>query len=105
MFGPTMSQPDSTILNVSLSALSRQFDAPLDTVQWVFSGYPHALDLVIPLSGWLVDRVGSKRRTLAVLPALLRHQHCAEWRSPPMISLSSVRYRGSQAACWPRWRK
>lgn len=59
--GPLMSGLDSTMVNVSLDTLSSVFGAPLGTTQWVTSGYLLALALALPLSGWLVDRVGARR--------------------------------------------
>src|SRR5258706_9799796 len=61
VFGPLMTRLDSTIVNVSLATLGHELRAPLTTIQWVTSGYLLALALILPLSGWLVDRVGAKR--------------------------------------------
>lgn len=61
MLGPLMTTLDSTIVNVSLSALGRELHSPLTVIQWVTSGYLLAMALMLPLSGWLVDRVGAKR--------------------------------------------
>ncbi len=59
--GPLMSGLDSTMVNVSLDTIGRAFDAPLGTIQWITSGYLLALALALPLSGWLIDRVGARR--------------------------------------------
>jgi EmrB/QacA subfamily drug resistance transporter len=59
--GPLMSGLDSTMVNVSLDTIGSVFSAPLGTIQWVTSGYLLALALSLPLSGWLVDRVGARR--------------------------------------------
>jgi MFS family permease len=59
--GVVMSILDTTIVNVALDVLSRELHAPLSTIQWVSTGYLLALALVIPLSGWLSERFGSKR--------------------------------------------
>jgi len=56
-----MSGLDSTMVNVSLDTLSSAFNVSLGTIQWVTSGYLLALALALPLSGWLVDRVGARR--------------------------------------------
>ena len=56
-----MSGLNSTMVNVSLDALGSAFGVPLGTIQWVTSGYLLALALSLPLSGWLVDRVGARR--------------------------------------------
>lgn len=39
MLGPLMTMLDSTIVNVSLSALGRELHSPLTVIQWVTSGY------------------------------------------------------------------
>jgi EmrB/QacA subfamily drug resistance transporter len=59
--GPLMSGLDSTMVNVSLDTIGRAFNAPLGTIQWITSGYLLALALALPLSGWLIDRVGARR--------------------------------------------
>ena len=58
--GSFMAQLDATVVNVSLGSLSRDLHAGLTTIQWVMSGYLLALALVLPLNGWLVDRIGAK---------------------------------------------
>jgi EmrB/QacA subfamily drug resistance transporter len=60
LFGALLAQLDATIVNVSLSNLSADLNTGLSTIQWVTSGYLLALTLVLPLSGWLVDRIGAK---------------------------------------------
>jgi EmrB/QacA subfamily drug resistance transporter len=59
--GPLMSGLDSTMVNVSLDTLGSVFKVGLDTIQWVTSGYLLALALSLPLSGWLIDRIGARR--------------------------------------------
>jgi EmrB/QacA subfamily drug resistance transporter len=61
LLGPLITSLDSTVVNVSLSALGRELHVGLTTLQWVITGYLLALALMLPLSGWLVDRVGAKR--------------------------------------------
>src|SRR5271170_227339 len=60
VLGSFLSQLHATIVNVSLSSLSVQLHSSLSSIQWVTSGYLLALTLVLPLNGWLVDRVGAK---------------------------------------------
>lgn len=52
---------DTTIVNVALPTLSRQFDADTNTIEWVVTGYLLSLALWIPASGWLGDKFGTKR--------------------------------------------
>ena len=61
LLGPLMTGLDSTVVNVSLSKLGQELHAPLTTIQWVTSAYLLALAVMLPLSGWLVDRIGGKR--------------------------------------------
>ncbi|MEE4025491.1 MDR family MFS transporter [Gordonia sp. PKS22-38] len=51
---------DTTIVNVALDTLSHELDATLSTTQWVVTGYLLAVALVIPITGWAMDRFGSK---------------------------------------------
>ncbi|MEM5314846.1 DHA2 family efflux MFS transporter permease subunit [Paraburkholderia sp. JHI869] len=59
--GSFMAQMDSTLVNVSLSAIGQALHSPVATTQWIMSGYLLAMALMLPLNGWLVDRVGAKR--------------------------------------------
>ena len=61
VIGVIMSILDTTIVNVALETLSRELHAPLNTIQWVSTGYLLALATVIPLTGWMTERFGSKR--------------------------------------------
>jgi EmrB/QacA subfamily drug resistance transporter len=67
--GSFMAQLDATIVNVSLSSLATELRASIDTVQWVTSGYLLALALTLPLNGWLVARIGTKRLYLGCFVA------------------------------------
>lgn len=60
LFGTVLSQLDATIVNVSLTSLAADLHTTLPSIQWVTSGYLLALTLVLPLNGWLVDRIGAK---------------------------------------------
>jgi EmrB/QacA subfamily drug resistance transporter len=61
VLGAVMSILDTTIVNVAIDALSREFHTSLTTIQWVSTGYMLALATVIPLTGWAADRFGTKR--------------------------------------------
>lgn len=60
VLGSFLSQMDATVVNVSLSSLAVTFHSSLSAIQWVTSGYLLALALILPLSGWMVDRIGAK---------------------------------------------
>jgi EmrB/QacA subfamily drug resistance transporter len=61
VLGTFMSILDTTIVNVAINALGRDFNSSLATIQWVSTGYMLALATVIPLTGWAADRFGTKR--------------------------------------------
>ena len=65
--GIVMSQLDTTIVNVALDKLARDLHSPLNTIQWVVTGYLLTLAAVIPLSGWMSERFGAKRVWMAAV--------------------------------------
>jgi EmrB/QacA subfamily drug resistance transporter len=67
MLGAVMSILDTTIVNVALASLGRDFHAALSQIQWVVTGYMLSLAAVIPVSGWAARRLGAKRVFLASL--------------------------------------
>jgi len=65
--GMFMSIMDGTIVNVALPTLSRQFNATGTSIDAVVVGYLVSLAIIIPASGWLGDRFGTKRILLSAL--------------------------------------
>ncbi|HWD65989.1 MAG TPA: DHA2 family efflux MFS transporter permease subunit [Solirubrobacteraceae bacterium] len=61
VLGAVMSILDTTVVNVAINTLAAKFHTTLPTIQWVATGYTLALATVIPLSGWIADRFGTKR--------------------------------------------
>jgi EmrB/QacA subfamily drug resistance transporter len=61
VLGAVMSILDTTVVNVAINTLARDFHTQLSTIQWVATGYTLALATVIPLTGWAADRFGTKR--------------------------------------------
>jgi EmrB/QacA subfamily drug resistance transporter len=55
---------DTTIVNVALPTLSREFGVGASSIEWVVVGYLLSLAVWIPASGWIGDRVGTKRTYL-----------------------------------------
>ncbi|RMH81849.1 MAG: DHA2 family efflux MFS transporter permease subunit, partial [Actinomyces sp.] len=58
---------DTTIVNVALPTLARDFGVGTDRIEWVVLGYLLSLAVWIPASGWLGDRFGTKRVFLFAL--------------------------------------
>ncbi len=61
MLGLFMNILDSTITNVALPDLAKEFNASTTSIQWIVNGYLLSLAVFIPLSGWAGDRFGTKR--------------------------------------------
>jgi len=79
------------IVNVALPTLSSDFDAPLSDVQWTVIAYLLALAVVIPASGWIGDRIGTKRH-LRLRPRSLhpRLGACGAAQSLPQLVAARV---------------
>jgi EmrB/QacA subfamily drug resistance transporter len=60
VLGSIMSILDTTIVAVALATLGKDFHVSVSTIQWVTTGYLLALAVVIPVTGWAVDRFGAK---------------------------------------------
>ncbi|GAA4223301.1 MDR family MFS transporter [Actinomadura meridiana] len=67
VLGAIMTVLDTTIVNVAITALGRDFDTSLSTIQWVVTGYTLALSMAIPLTGWSVQRFGARTMWLTSL--------------------------------------
>jgi MFS family permease len=91
MLGSFLSQLDATVVNVSLSSLATELHSSLSVIQWVTSGYLLALALMLPLNGWLVERIGAKRLylicfsgfTLALVLCVELVRRLTDWVPPP----------------------
>ncbi len=58
---------DTTIINVALPTLGRDFHAGNTTLEWIITGYLLSLAVWIPASGWIGDRFGTKKTFLFAL--------------------------------------
>jgi EmrB/QacA subfamily drug resistance transporter len=86
LLGPFMSQVDSTVVNVSLSAIRDDLHSSTESAQWIVSAYLLALALMLPLNGWLVDRVGAKRLYLGCFTLFtVTSMACGAARSMPAL--------------------
>jgi MFS family permease len=71
VLGAVMSILDTTVVNVAINTLARDFETTLPTIQWVVTGYTLALATVIPVTGWAADRFGTKRLYLLSIALFL----------------------------------
>ncbi|MFS3134273.1 DHA2 family efflux MFS transporter permease subunit [Gluconacetobacter sacchari] len=87
VLGTFMSILDTTIINVAVRGLSRDFHTPLATTQWIATGYMLALATVIPLTGWAADRYGTKRLYMTAILLFLGGSVLsgAAWSMPTLI--------------------
>ncbi|RAJ08423.1 EmrB/QacA subfamily drug resistance transporter [Chitinophaga skermanii] len=49
---------DSSIVNISLPTMQKQFDVRMDELQWIVTAYMLAFSVCMPLTNWLKDRIG-----------------------------------------------
>ncbi len=61
MLATLMNTLDSTIANVALPHIQGSVSAAQDQITWVLTSYIIATAIMIPLSGWLSQRIGRKR--------------------------------------------
>jgi len=69
LIGVFMSILDSSIVNVAISTIMTVFNTDTAGVEWVSTAYMLAMGMVVPLSGWLGDKIGLKRLYLWCLAA------------------------------------
>src|SRR5215468_4829111 len=60
MLGAVMVALDATMVNVALDTLARDFATSVATIQWISTAYLLALAMVIPVTGWAVERFGAR---------------------------------------------
>ena len=61
MLATLMNTLDSTIANVALPHMQGSLSASQDQITWVLTSYILATAVMIPLSGWLAQKIGRKR--------------------------------------------
>jgi len=90
--GSTASILSSTVVNVAVPDLQRVFGASLTDVQWVMSAYLLGLASVIPVSGYVSDRFGTRRVYLVTLLAFtIASGLCgAAWNLPSEIGFRVI---------------
>lgn len=58
---------DNTVVNVALPQMASAFHTNLDTIKWVSTAYFLAQAAIIPVTGYVSDRIGTKTVFLAAL--------------------------------------
>ncbi len=87
ILGTFMVQMDGTMVGVALNTLRDEFSVDVPTIQWVTTGYLLSMTMVIPVTGWAVDRFGARRMwMLALIVFGLASLACAvSWSAPALI--------------------
>lgn len=89
--GPFMTQLDSTVVNVALSTIREDFHSTITMTHWIISSYLLALALMLPLTGWLVDRIGAKRLYIGCFLAFtLASMLCGAARTMPELICARI---------------
>jgi EmrB/QacA subfamily drug resistance transporter len=78
---------DTTIVTVALAPMTREFGSSIPTVGWVVSGYLVAQAMVIPATGWLMERCGARAVWIGSLVAfMVGSVLCGlAWSAPSLI--------------------
>jgi EmrB/QacA subfamily drug resistance transporter len=97
ILGTIMTVLDLTIVNVAIPAVGAAFRAPVDTIQWVMTGYMLAFATVIPVTGWAAERFGAKRVWLAALLLFLAGSVLAgaAWSAGSLITFRVIQGLGA----------
>jgi EmrB/QacA subfamily drug resistance transporter len=69
VIGMFMSTLDTSIVNVAVPTIQKQFSVTTDQIQWISTAYTLCLGVIVPTSAWLGERLGLKR--MYVLSLLL----------------------------------
>lgn len=79
---------DATIVSLALNSIRAEFDAPLDNIQWIITGYLLGIATVIPVTGWAVDRFGARTMWLTAMGLFLGASLLCgiAWSAPALIA-------------------
>jgi EmrB/QacA subfamily drug resistance transporter len=61
IFGLFMVNLDMSIVNLAIAKMMQTFHATFDQIQWVLSGYTLTMGIIMPVTGYLADRFGTKK--------------------------------------------
>lgn len=62
---------DSTIANVAIPHMQTSLGATIDSVSWVLTSYILATAVAMPATGWLAERIGSRRLYLLAVSGFI----------------------------------
>jgi EmrB/QacA subfamily drug resistance transporter len=67
VIGMFMSVLDTSIVNVAIPTMQKEFGASTDDIEWVSTAYTLCLGVIVPTSAWLGERLGLRRMYLISL--------------------------------------
>ena len=79
---------DTTIANVAIPHMQSTLSATPDTITWVLTSYIIASAVAMPITGWLADRIGSRRLFIfSVAGFVIASMLCGMAQSLPQMVL------------------
>lgn len=91
MLGTSMAAIDTSIVNVSLPVIRKQFNVELADIEWVVTAYMISFCLFIPLTNWLKKRIGYYKLFLAsVILFTAGSLFCSLAQSLPMLVAARI---------------
>ncbi|MGK5087073.1 DHA2 family efflux MFS transporter permease subunit [Bdellovibrionota bacterium FG-2] len=99
MIGTLMAALDTSIVNVSIPSIMADFGVGVDDIEWVVTGYMLAFAVLMPLTAWLRDVIGSRRLyVLSLFVFTLGSVLCGmAWNLPSLIIARVVQALGGGA--------
>jgi EmrB/QacA subfamily drug resistance transporter len=61
IIGMFMSILDTSIVNVAIPTIQKEFGSTTEDIQWITTAYTLCLGIVVPTTAWLGDRIGLKQ--------------------------------------------
>lgn len=79
---------DTTIANVAIPHMQSTLGATADSITWVLTSYIVAMAVAMPVTGWLADRIGSRRLfVLSVTGFVISSMLCGMAQNLPQMVL------------------
>jgi EmrB/QacA subfamily drug resistance transporter len=87
IFGMFMSVLDTSIVNVAIPVIQKEFGSASDSIQWISTVYSLTLGVVVPVSAWLGNRYGLSRTYIVSLLAFCATSALCgiSWDLPSMV--------------------
>ncbi|RIV22818.1 DHA2 family efflux MFS transporter permease subunit [Alicyclobacillaceae bacterium I2511] len=67
ILGVFMAILDTSVVTVAIPVMEHDLAATTNQIQWVLTGYMLAIGILVPISGWMTEKVGPKRLFLISL--------------------------------------